>query len=311
MDDFVIILDICSDANKELREKYNLDYIPGHITLPTGEDVVSYLDWSFISRDTFYSQLKSKKMTFTTSPPSTQETFNMFKEYLEKGKDIIYISISNSLSGSFTFAQLAKKQLDGIYKDRKIEIVDSLRYSSAITLLGIYGSIYRSEGHSFSETVKYLNTIKHRIHQMGPMDDLFYLSRKGRITNAKAFFGTFIGIKPLGDFDKDGRTSVIAKAVGIKSAINITVNYIKKSIVDSENQILFISHTNRLDNANLLKARIEKEIKCKEIILNECYPNSAINIGPGLATCFFLGEEVSDNLEKEKKIMQEVIDIEK
>lgn len=311
MGDFVILLDICSDLNKDIRDKYSLDYLPGHITLPSGEDITSTLDWTHISRDKFYSQLKSKKMTFSTSPASVEETKIKFKEYLDQGKDIIYISISSALSGSYSFALLAKKEIEPNYPGRKIEIVDSLRYSTSIGLLGIYGSLYRKEGHSFDETVKYLNELKTKVHQMGPMDDLFYLSRKGRITNAKAFFGTLIGIKPLGDFDREGKTTVLTKARGISSAINITVNYIKKSIVDPEKQILFISHTNRLENASMIKETILKEIKVKEIIMNECYPSSAINIGPGLAACFFLGNEISENVEKERKIMEEVISNEK
>lgn len=307
MDDFVIIADISCDLNKDIRNKYGIDYIPGHITLPTGEDISSTLDWENISRDDFYSQLKNKRKTFTTAPASIDETKVAFKKYLDKNIDVIYIALSSALSGSFNFAFKAKQELEKEYPSRKIEVIDSLRYSTSLGLIAIYASLYKKEGHDFNSTVNYINNLKNKVHQMGPMDDLFYLSRKGRITNAKAFFGTLIGIKPLGDFDKDGRTTILAKAKGNSQVINTTIRYIKKSIVNPENQILCISHTDRKENANLIYNLIKKEIKVKEIILVECSPSSAINIGPGLAACFFLGNDVSDNMEKEKVIMQEAL----
>ena len=307
MAEFVIIADVSCDLNKEIRNKYNIDYLKGHLTLPSGEDIYSTLDWENISRDSFYSQLKNKKKTFTTSPASIEETKIKFKEYLDKGIDVIYIALSHALSGSYNFAMQAKKELEDKYPNRKIEIIDSLRYSTSLGLIAIYASIYKKEGHDFDSTVKYINSLKNKVHQMGPMDDLFFLSRKGRITNAKAFFGTLVGIKPLGDFDNEGRTTILNKAKGIKQAIDFTIKYIKKSIVNPENQILFISHTDRKENATLILERIKKEIKVKEIILVECLPSSAINIGPGLAACFFLGKDVSKNMEEEKRITSEVI----
>ena len=307
MDKFVIIADVSCDLNKDIRNKYDLEYLPGHITLPTGEDVLSTLDWESITRDSFYSQLKNKKKTFTTSPASIEETKIKFKEFLDKGINVIYIALSHALSGSYNFALQAKKELEKSYPNRKIEVIDSLRYSTSLGLIAIYASLYKKEGHDFDSTVKYINSLKTKVHQMGPMDDLFFLSRKGRITNAKAFFGTLIGIKPLGDFDPEGRTTILTKAKGKDQAINFTIEYIKKTIVDPENQILCISHTDRKENAELILNRIKKEIKVKDIILVECSPSSAINIGPGLAACFFLGNDISKDMEVEKEIMNEVV----
>jgi hypothetical protein len=53
------------------------------------------------------------------------------------------------------------------------------------------------------------------------MDDLFFLARKGRVAKGAAFMGTLVGVKPIGDFDREGKTKVFAKAVGLKKAIEV------------------------------------------------------------------------------------------
>ena len=141
---------------------------------------------------------------------------------------IIFLVIAICLFGGETAPILVwvlilatcKKVLAEEYPDRKIICVDSMRYSTALSMLVIEAAIKRSEGYSLEETAKHIDQNKHRLHQIGPMDDLFFLCKTGRISNFKAFFGTLVGINPMADFNRHGLSEVLAKLKGKKANCN-------------------------------------------------------------------------------------------
>ena len=142
---------------------------------------------------------------------------------------------------------------------------------------------------------------------MGPMDDLFFLSRKGRVAKSAALMGTLVGVKPLGDFNAEGMTSVLAKVMGINKAIETTVEYVKRTIVNPEEQIVWIAHTDREKNALMLQKRLTEVVHPKETIVIECNPSTAINVGPGLAACYYYGNEILAGNEAEKAVFASIL----
>lgn len=304
--DYVIIADVNCDLTKEVRERFKVEYLKGHIVV-NGKDCLSDLDGElFPDLDEFYKLLKNKKHTITTSPASVEEHKACFEKYFKEGKDVIYVAISSAISGTYNFALMAKKELEELYPNRKLAVIDSYRYGTAIGLLAITLAQKREEGLSFDETVKFAEEAKSRIHQMGPMDDLFFLSRKGRVSKGKAFMGTLVGVKPMGDFTDKGMAGVLVKVKGNQAAIQTTVEYIKRTIVNPENQIIFVSDTARKENATKIAELIRKEIKPKEVIQLTCGCAGGCNIGPGLAAAYYFGEPISKDNEKEKAIIDAI-----
>ena len=308
MNNFVVITDTNCELNKDLRARFHVDeVVRAHLVTNDGVDHLSDNDWElFKSPEDFYKLIRDKKNTMSTAPASVEELKEVFKKHLVNGKDIIFLALSTALSGTYNFALMAKKELEIAYPDRKIEIIDTLRYSLAVGLLTIDACRLRDEGKSFDETVAWLEENKHRLHEMGPMDDLFYLSRKGRVSFGAAFMGTMVGVKPLGDFSRTGLTNVLTKVMGIKKAVDTTVEYVKRTIENPEDQIVFIAETDRMKNALLIKEALEKEVHPKEIIVVTCGPTSGINIGPGLAVVFYYGKPISEGNVEEIKIMNAI-----
>ena len=308
MKNYVVITDTNCELNKELRARFKVDeVVRAHLVTNDGVDHLSDNDWElFKTPEDFYKLIRDKKNKMSTAPASTEELKEVFRKYVEKKQGVIFIALSSALSGTYNFALMAKNELLEEYKDAKIEIIDTLRYSLAVGLLTIDACRLRDEGKTMEETVEGLNVNKHKLHEMGPMDDLFYLSRKGRVSFGAAFMGTMVGIKPLGDFSRTGLTQVLAKVVGTKKAVETTVEYVKRTIVNPEEQIIFVAETDRLKNAELIKEALIKEVKPKEVILVTCGPTSGINIGPGLAVCFYYGKEISENNVEEIALMKEI-----
>ncbi len=307
MNNYVVIADTNCEFNQELQERFKLDAIaPNHIIV-NGVDHVSDNEWQlFKSPDEFYKQLRDKKNSISTTPPSVEEMKETFIPFLKEGKDVIFLALSGALSGTYNFGLMAKKELNELYPERRVEVIDTLRYGVAISLFVTLITSMRDEGKSLDEVMAKIEEVKYNLHQMGPMDDLMFLARKGRISKGKAFMGTMVGVKPLGEFNRQGMTTVLTKAMGIKKALDFTIEYVKRTIVDPENQILFIANTDRRKNAELLRDLVISEIKPKEVILLDCGPSSGTNIGPGLAAVYYWGTPISEDLSTEQALMDEI-----
>ena len=108
---FVISADVTCDLGKDIRDRFDVEYLPGHIVDEKGNDLTSDLDWKlYKDSDEVYKTLK-KGPVLSTSPASVIEAELYFESFLKEGKDVIHLALSSGLSGSFHFA-LQAKELD-------------------------------------------------------------------------------------------------------------------------------------------------------------------------------------------------------
>ena len=307
MKKFIIIPDVTCDLSGEMREKFGLsDYIMGYVNID-GKELQTALDWSFISRDSFYKQLGNKKITISSAAASPEEYYQKFASYAKEGYDIISMSISSKISGTYNIAVSAAERVRSDFPECKIECIDTLRMSGSFGLLVIYALELQKNGASMDEVVAWLNENKHRVHQMGPIDDMTFIARRGRITMGKAFMGNLVGIKPMGDSNRDGYVSVLAKVKGISKALDATVGYIERMAENPEQQYIFVMHTDREKYALDLKARIEARIKTKGVFVSDVYSACGTNIGPGMISVYFLGAPISEDCVVEKEALTAAI----
>lgn len=307
MYDFAILCDATSDLTEQIRKRFDIDYIKGHIVLADRKDYACSLEWDIITRDEFYTSLSRKDISYSTSPANIDEYAERFRFYAEKGMDVLSLSLSSGLSGTYSFALKASEIVSAEYPDRKIICVDSLRYSTLCGLMAVYASEMRHNGSTIGETATWLENNKNRFHQMGWVDDLTFLARKGRITNSKAFFGRLVGVKPLGDIDYNGLTTVLGKAKGEKAALETIIRYIERTITEPEKQLIFVAQSYRDRQAEILKAMIEERFHPREIIMTQVFAGCGVNIGPGLMAAYYIGQPISAGLENEKRIMTELL----
>jgi len=304
---YAIIADVTCDLSVDLQKRFGVDgVLEGTIITPNNTEVKAKLDLSDNEIDDFYKDLKSNKNGYKTTAMSADAIVAYFEEFLKKGLDILALSLSSSLSVTYNLMLHAQKELTKRYPKRQVLIVDSKKYSIGLGLLTVCACQYRDQGLDLTQNFQKLENIKMNIHQMGPIDDLFWVASKGRISHAKAFFGTILGIKPMGDFDANGMVSVLTKMSGYDKAYKVTIEYIKQIITNPSEQIVFVAHSARRQQAQLLAKLIEENIKPKEVIITNIYPANGINIGPGLVAAYFLGTTITD-LEHEKSVINNIV----
>jgi len=304
---YAIIGDVTCDLNEELRQRFGLDnYMMGHITKPDGTEVRSKLEWDFTTPKEFYSAIKSNKDTYKTASASVEEMVECWGGYLAEGKDVLALTISSTLSVTYNLMLNAQKKLQEKYPERKVFVIDSRKYSSALGLLTIKACQLREQGLTIEENAAKLEEMKNEIHQMGTMDDLFFVASKGRLSHSKAFMGTLVGVKPMGDFNSDGMVTVLAKVKGYEKAYKVILEYLAKTIKDAEGQIVMVAHSMREEQAKTLAKLIEERIHPKEVVISDIYPPCGINVGPGLLAAYYFGDPITD-LARETEIMKNIL----
>lgn len=307
MSDFVIIPDGSCDLHEELRNRFDIpDYLRGVLYYPDGHDEPVSLDWENMSPEEYYNSMKSKKALYKTAAPPIGEITEKYEKYLSQGKDILTITISTALSSTYNDCMLVARDLMKKYPERKIICIDSLRYSTSLALLIISAAMKKEEGCSLEEVAAYTEQEKNRIHQMGTMDDLFFLVKTGRISNFKALFGSMVGLNVLADINDKGLSQVVGKFKGKRDAFAAIIEYIRNTIENPQDQILFVAHSNRKEVAATLADMIQKEFSPKELIINDVGMHCGASIGPGLCAVFYKGAPASEGLVREKAIMDEI-----
>ena len=306
MKSFIILADATCDLSEEFQKEYDIGVIPGHIELPDGTEIPSFLKWEKYSREDFYASLKKNPNGYSTSPANNTEFAAALEPYAAKGIGVLLMTISSGISGAFGFASQAREELLQKYPSAEIRIVDSMRFGPGFGLMAVYASMLRSQGKTLAETTQWLEDNKNRFHQAGWLDDLSFVAKKGRITQPKAFFGTLAGVKPIGEFDYNGLTTVLGKVKGAKTAYSVLLGYMEATIENPEEQIIFIAQTNRLPQAMEYKKMIEEKFHPKAVFINDVFPSCGINIGPGLMAAYYMGKPISKDLSEERALFDKL-----
>ncbi len=307
---YAVLTDSTSDLSPKLRERFGIDdYFRGVISIPGCPDAEGDLEEHEDSYfDDFYQKLKANPKGYKTAAIGVGSVKERMRAWLDKGMDILAVTISSALSAVYKVTVEAAKELlaEEPYKERKILVLDSHRYSLGVGSLAVRAAEHRKEGLSIEENFALLEKERECLHQMGPIDDLYYVASKGRISNAKAFFGTVFGIKPMGDFSPEGMVQPLGKVSGIEKSYRVIVEYMKKTIRDPGSQIVFISQTLRRAQAEKAAELIRQEIQPREVIVSNIYPNTGINCGPGLFAAFYYGTPITD-LSYEKGVFEDIV----
>jgi len=307
MKKFAIIPDSSCDLSREMRERFSIDdYARGVVAFPDGHSEYADLDWTTLTPEAYYNAMRSKNALCTTSAASPDEIAQVFEKYAADGRDVLSLSLSSGLSVTYQNALKAADMVMEKYPECRIICIDTLRYSTAIGLMAVEASIKREAGMSIEETAAYIESIKHSVHQVGTMDDLFFLCKTGRISNFKALFGTLMGVNSMADFNRKGMAEVVAKFKGKKTAFEAGAEYVERTVIDPENQILFLSHSNREEAVKVFADMLKNRFGFKEVYIGNLGMACGASIGPGLCAAFYIGKPMSEDMSVEKEYMNQI-----
>ncbi len=248
-----IMVDSASDFTKEQAKDLGLLFVPISVTFD-GEE---YLDGVNLFADEFYKKLETCNSMPQTSLINEYSWGEAFEEATKDGSELIVITISSKLSGTYQAAVNASKNFEG-----KVWVVDSMNAACGEGILAKYALILRDEGKSAQEIFNILNQKKNDICVYAVIDTLKYLKKGGRISTATAIIGTTLSIKPIVGVI-DGEVKMIGKAMGNKKG-NLMLN----DIVQNNGGIDFNLPWGYLWSGND-KTNVEKYVKDSKCLVQE------------------------------------------
>lgn len=290
VNDFILSCCSTADLSASHYKKRNIKTIPFHFSL----DGVEYLDDGSMPIDKFYKEMAAGKMT-STSQVNVEEYENYFEEFLKEGKDILHLTLSSGISGTYNSAMLAKDELSEKYPDRKIFIVDSLAASSGYGLLMDKLADIKDEGRTIEEVRDFAIENRLRLNHWFFSTDLTYYVRGGRISKAEGFIGNVLGICPLLYVNREGKLKPYEKVRTKKRVYSRMVEMMEKLADDGTDYSdkCYLSMSACIDDAQRVALLIEdrfKKIKNK-ILINNIGTTIGSHTGPGTVALFFWGKE--------------------
>lgn len=206
-----ILIDSAADIGKAEAEKMNVIILPMIISFGA-ED---YYDGVNLSPKQFYEKLIESDTLPKTSQVTPYRFEEAFKKYTENGDELIVITISSKLSGTYEGAKQAAEN----FKD-KVYVVDSMNAAIGERLLCEYALRLIEQGKTAKEIVAILEEEKSKINVMAVLGTLEYLRKGGRISAAVAFAGEVLSLKPVVAV-VDGEVKLVGKALGSKKGNNL------------------------------------------------------------------------------------------
>ena len=280
---FSVMTDTSANLPQEFIEKNGVKCIP-YSFLVDGEEP----DGGPFDGKSFYDGMRGGKIV-TTSQISPQRYSDFFRPELEAGRDLLFVSMSSGISGSFNSASLAAEDLRAEFPDRKLCLVDALGASLGQGLLVIWAVRYREHGMSIDNTAARLNDRRFGVCQVFTVDDLRYLKRGGRLSNLAAAVGTVLQIKPLLKGNTEGKIVCFEKLRGRKRAIEAMAESFRKHALNYPRMTVGIAHADCEGDADSLISML-REARDDLDIVKVCYePVTGSHVGPGTLALFFEG----------------------
>lgn len=238
----------------------------------------------------FYEQLKAGRDIRTTLL-NTHLFLTHFTPVLEQGQDIIYVSMSSGISGTYGAAVLAANELMEEYPERFVHIVDSHGCGFGSGLLAVRAAELSRAGVDAREAARIVDEEVAHSCQYFTVDDLHFLKRTGRVSGMTAHLGTLLSIKPILYGDKEGHIVSCAKVRGRKKSIEMLAAKYQEKRVKTGEQRICISHGDCLEDARTLAGLVESITPGVSITICQHEPFSGSHVGPGMLGLFFRGIE--------------------
>jgi DegV family protein with EDD domain len=287
MSNFILMTDSSTDLPKTYYETNDVELIPIRYVL----DGVEYKDDAGVSMDykEFYARMRAGSMS-TTSLINRDEYTQAFERFLSEGKDVLYISISSGISGSYQSAVGAAEELSEKYPHRKLYICDGLCASMGGAVLVHLAQKLRAAGKSIDEVRDWVEENKMNVIHLYTVDDLMFLKRSGRISSSAAVLGSLMGVKPMLDVDSNGKLRACKKMRGRRGALEGLAKWVDEFTESDEMEVFAISHGDCEQDAMTVLNKVKEKYKIKDVLINHIGPVIGSHSGPDTIAIFFIGK---------------------
>ena len=281
-----IISDSTCDLSPELIERYDIDILPLHIVLGENE----YRDGLDITPDEIYAWSDENKLPPKTSALGLEDAINVFKRYLDEGREIVCFAISQCMSTTVNVMRMAAKELEA---EDRICVINSKNLSTGVGLQVIEAAIMAAEGKTKEEIEAHVKEIRPLVRASFVVDTLTFLHRGGRCSSVAAFAGSALRLHPRIGVS-DGKMAAGKKYMGNMARVIMTyVKEMEADLLKAKRDRVFITHSGCSEEiiANV-RAYLEGLGHFEEILITRAGGVISSHCGPNtLGVLFIAGND--------------------
>ncbi|MDO4501281.1 MAG: DegV family protein [Erysipelotrichaceae bacterium] len=288
MRDYVITCCSTVDLNREALDKINVPFLCFTFTA-NGE---TYKDDYGLSYpiDKFYKDI-AEGMQPTTSQINAETYKEFFEYFLKEGKDVLHLTLSSGISGSFNSANIAANMLNEEYESQ-VHVLDSLSASAGFGLLIKMVKDNQDNGMSLEENKQWIIENRTKVAHLFFSSDLSSFIRGGRISKTAGLVGQALQICPVMCVTEEGKLEVIEKVRTKKKAMKTVVDRMLAEVGPDYDGYVISGNSACLEDSQKLVEMVKENFpKIKEVEMYDIGTVIGSHTGPGTVTLVYFGKK--------------------
>lgn len=185
-----------------------IDFTRSPLKLDIGEKV--FIDSFDLSIEEFMEEMYSYKGKTGSAAPSPDEWLKAY----EKSENVFAVTITGTLSASYSSAVIGMELFKEQYPDRNIYVIDSKSTGPEMSLIVRKLTDYMMENMDFEDICKNIDEYCKHTNLLFILQSLDNLVKNGRISRLKASMAGILGIKILGIASEEGTIDLLHKCRG-------------------------------------------------------------------------------------------------
>lgn len=287
---FKIISDSSCDLDKETLKNLDVKVLRIKGTDEKGEDLSEDL-----TNKEIYKRMREGAF-FKTSQITYYEYFTEFEEFAKEGKDIIALTLSSGLSGTYQNACMAKKEIEEKY-DIRVEVVDSLAASVGFGQITYFAGLAAQNGATYDEVLDLLKFLVEKTKHIFTVYDLKYLYEGGRVSRTKAKISSVLNILPILEVDEEGKLFVSEIVRGKNKSYKKMMEMMGDRTSSDGSDRIFPVYADDIKILDPLIKKLEERGYNKFLSL-EVGQTIAAHVGPDIFGLAYLSENMPEEFKK-------------
>ena len=202
----------------------------------------------------FFHRLATEKAT--TAAPSDYEIAECLRPSLQAGRDVLYVTMTTTLSSTYEHSQTAAINLRQEFPNRRVECIDSRCVSGGQALMITELLRLREYGATIDRLIKFIDDNWRKVMHIFTVDNLDCLYRGGRVSRTKYRVASTLNVVPLMHLDSNCELSAI-KNVRFKKACKESAKIVDGTIAANSSTV-WLHHGNCPDQAEEYRDALEK-----------------------------------------------------
>ncbi|HFH9921017.1 TPA: DegV family protein [Streptococcus suis] len=267
---------IVADSGCDYRQLAQLapgtEFVSVPLSIQIGDQ--TFVDDASLDIDQMVSVMQSTSEAATSACPSTQA----YEEAFAGAENVIVVTITGGLSGSFNAARVARDMYLEEHPDAKIHLLDSLSAGGEMDLLVTEINRLIASGLEFEEVVSAITTYQENTKLLFVLAKVDNLVKNGRLSKLVGAVVGLLNIRMVGEASSEGKLELLQKARGHKKSVTAAWEEMKKA--GYKGGRIIMAHRNN-----------DKFFQQFSDLVKETYPEASIEEVATSGLCSFYAEE--------------------